>query len=177
MIDRDEGDADRKRAVWANTGDLNESWVNMDDAGYITFDGAQIDVYVESVSLEDAVIDENNGMIQIMATVLPENADITSLKWSVENGTGRATIDADGVVTGTMNGTVEVYALAKDGSYEEDYCIVTISNQIVTLPEINLIRNGLFDDTDENDEALEWGGNFTVYDEELIKIFGSEAAQ
>ncbi len=164
MIDRDEGDADRKRAVWANTGDLNESWVNMDDAGYITFDGAQIDVYVESVSLEDAVIDENNGMIQIMATVLPENADITSLKWSVENGTGRATIDQNGVVTGLLPGTVTVTGLAKDNSYMEDMCTVTISNQIVTEKDINLIRNGFFDVVKDDGTADEWSNSHEVRD-------------
>ena len=32
MIDRDPGDAARKRAVWANVGAVDESWNNMDDA-------------------------------------------------------------------------------------------------------------------------------------------------
>ncbi|MDX2431911.1 MAG: sugar-binding protein, partial [Bacteroides sp.] len=164
MIDRDEGDADRKRAVWANIGDQDESWSNMDDVGYITFDGAEIGVYVESVSIEDAVIDENNGMVQIMATVLPENADIKSLKWTVENGTGKASIDNDGVITGIMDGTVTVNAIAKDGSYIEDNCTVTISNQIVSLGEINLFRNGNFDDVDVNGSPLQWDGGFSVID-------------
>lgn len=165
MIDRDPGDADRKRAVWANIGDQDESWSNMDDAGHVTFDGAEIEVYVESVSIEDAVIDENNGMVQIMSTVLPENADIRTLKWSISGGDGRASIDQNGVITGIIDGTVEVYAIAKDGSYMEDYCTVTISNQIVSLGEINLFRNGDFEDFDpESLSPYEWDGGFQVVD-------------
>ncbi|MFO7668519.1 MAG: Ig-like domain-containing protein [Bacteroidales bacterium] len=164
MIDRDEGDATRKRAVWANIGEITESWVNMDDCGYVTFDGAEIEVYVESVSIEDAVIDENNGTVQIIATVLPENADIRDVKWSVENGTGKATIDKDGVVTGLLDGTVTVTALAKDGSWMEDQCTVTISNQIVTAADINIIRNGFFKQVNDDGTAAEWSGARQVVD-------------
>ncbi len=166
MIDRDEIDPldGRKRAVWANIGDIDESWSNMDDCGYVTFDGAEIDVYVESVSIEDAVIDENNGMVQIMSTVLPENADIRDLKWTVENGTGRASIDKNGVVTGILNGTVTVTATAKDGSWVEDQCTVTISNQIVTTGDISLIRNGFMKQVNEDNTAAEWSGARQVVD-------------
>ena len=162
MTDRDPGDVARKRAVWANIGGIDESWNNMDDAGLITLDEAFIEVYVESVSIEDAIIDENNGMVQIMATVLPENADVRSLKWSIENGTGRATIDNNGVVTGLLDGTVTVTALAKDGSYMEDQCTVTISKQIVTEKDINLIRNGFFTHVNKDGTASEWDANRQV---------------
>ena len=164
MIDRDPGDAARKRAVWANDGNgpgATESWNNMDDCGYVTFDGAEIEIYVESITVEDAVIDENNGMVQLVATVLPENADNRSVNWKLENGTGRAKISKEGVVTGVLDGTVTVTALAKDGSYVEGSCTVTISNQIVTAGEISLFRNGGFDKT-TNGVADEWSGNFSV---------------
>jgi uncharacterized protein YjdB len=162
MIDRDPGDPARKRAVWANIGDLDESWSNMDDCGYITFDGAEAGVYVESISIEDAVIDENNGMVQIMATILPEDATNKNLKWTVTNGTGKAKISKEGVITGIMDGTVTVTAAATDGSYMDDMCTVTISNQIISRPEINLVRNGYMKELEPNGSASEWNGGNIV---------------
>jgi hypothetical protein len=44
VIDRDEGDVDRKRAVWMNDGKgpaENESWDNMDDCGIMAFEEMQ----------------------------------------------------------------------------------------------------------------------------------------
>jgi hypothetical protein len=37
IVDRDDDGAGRKRAVWRNTGEKDESWVNMNDCGYVTF--------------------------------------------------------------------------------------------------------------------------------------------
>lgn len=42
IVDRDAGDAERKRAVWRNTGAINESWRNMNDCGYVTFSAKTI---------------------------------------------------------------------------------------------------------------------------------------
>ncbi len=40
IIDRDEGDEINSAAVWTNIGTIDGSWVNMDECGIITFDGA-----------------------------------------------------------------------------------------------------------------------------------------
>lgn len=37
VVDRDQGGDDRERAIWRNTGALDESWANMDDCGYVKF--------------------------------------------------------------------------------------------------------------------------------------------
>ena len=37
IVDRDEGDEFRKRAIWRNTGAIEESWRNMNDCGHIKF--------------------------------------------------------------------------------------------------------------------------------------------
>ena len=50
------------------------------------------------------------------ATISPSDATNTNVTWSVTNGTGSATIDSNGVLTGVSNGTVTVNATAKDGS-------------------------------------------------------------
>jgi len=165
IVDRDEGDERERYGIWSNdtdTPDNGLSWVNMDDAGLITFDGAEGGIYVDNVSIEDAIVDENNGTVQIVATILPADATNKNLKWTVTDGTGRASIDKNGVLTGIVDGTVTVNALATDGSWMEDDCTVTISNQIVTMPEINLIRNGFFNDFNDEGVADEWSGNFSV---------------
>ncbi len=58
----------------------------------------------------------NGETLQMNAAVTPENATNKAVIWSVENGTGSATIDASGLLTGTGVGTVTVKAVAQDGS-------------------------------------------------------------
>lgn len=53
---------------------------------------------------------------QYSAVVTPDNATNKSVTWSVDNGTGAATIDTNGVLTPTSLGTVTVKATAVDGS-------------------------------------------------------------
>jgi hypothetical protein len=157
IIDRDPGDAGERNAVWANTGGVDgtqSSWNNMDECGIITFEGAVSPVYIDEITLTGGEITENNGTLQMVAEVLPAETTET-LKWTVEDGAdgGRAKISKSGKLTAVLNGTVTVTAssLYADASVE-----VTISNQIVTMPEINLIRNGYFDDVDADGYALEW---------------------
>ncbi|MFO7671603.1 MAG: Ig-like domain-containing protein [Bacteroidales bacterium] len=145
IIDRDEGDAGNRPAVWSNNSAVGSSWVNMDDCGIITFDGALIDTYVDEINLQGGEIAENNGTLQIVATILPEDASNKNINWTVENGTGRAKVDKNGVVTAILDGDVTVRAEATDGSYAEATTVVTISNQIVSMGEINVIRNPNFD--------------------------------
>jgi len=59
---------------------------------------------------------EKDQSLQMSATVTPDNATDNTVTWSVTNGTGSATIDSNGLLTGTGNGTVTVIATANDGS-------------------------------------------------------------
>jgi len=168
IIDQDEGvTTTRHRAVWANTGqfgDANESWNSMDECGILTFEGVGAKTYVESITLTAGDITENNLPLQIQAEVLPEDATTKTLAWTVENVTGRAKINSAGVLTPIMDGEVIVTAAAKDGSYVEESVTVNISGQIVSRPEINLIRNGYFDQVEDDGSAAEWSGTHQVYD-------------
>ncbi len=158
IIDRDPGDEYNRNAVWANIGAVDGSWNNMDDAGIITFDGAVIEAVIDEITLTGGEITENNGTLQIEAAILPENASNKTLEWTVKNETGKATINKiTGLVTGVIDGDVTVTAKATDGSYVEASTNVTISNQIVSMGEINVIRNPYFDDKDGS-PAAEWGG-------------------
>ncbi len=161
IIDRDTGDPARKRAVWANTGGKSESWNNMDDCGTITFEGAEPPTYIDEINATGGEITENNGSFKVPYSLVPEDAN-ESIKWSILNdAAGRApiaTINGLGVVTARQNGTVTV-AMASATDVAFDTVEVVITNQVVSMGDINLIRNGYFDDVKEDLSPAQWGGS------------------
>ena len=162
IIDREAGDAGRRRAVWANVGNITESWSNMDDCGIITLDGAVPPTLITELNITGGDITTNNGTVQLTYTYLPEDATNTNLSWSVENITGRASVSTTGLVTGIVDGEVTVSATTKDGSFITTSATVNVSNQIVVMDEINLVRNGNFNEVNDEYFPLEWnngGGN------------------
>jgi len=160
VIDKDDYDDPgiRKRIVWANVGTVGESWANMNDAGIVTFE-AKSSIEITSITLTGGEITENNGTLQIVAEILPADATNQTLKWTVSSvDGGRATIDSKGVLTGVLDGTVTVLAEALDGSLEDAEVDVTISNQIVTKGELNVIKNPNFDLVNDDGTATYYGG-------------------
>lgn len=161
IIDRDPGDAARKRAVWANIGEKEESWANMDDAGIITFEGADAPVFVEEINLTGGVITTDNGTLQIVTEVLPEDATIKTVKYTIvaaEGSTARATISSTGLVTGVMDGKMIVSATSLDGFVISNDVEVDISGQVIQEADVNVIKNGNFDEVNANGSATDWGG-------------------
>jgi hypothetical protein len=169
IIDRDPGDAARKRSVWANIGGINESWANMDECGIINFEGAEPPVFVESIEISvDGDITEDNQPLQINAIVLPEDAtDKTVIYKILEGSTARATI-SNGVITPITDGVLIVGAT--DGTqfvdWEANAITVNISGQKVTRFEVSYIKNGDFDVINEETLApgAPWSGGSTVVD-------------
>ncbi len=64
----------------------------------------------------DVTTIEEGESLQMTAEVEPANATDSSITWHVEAGTGTATIDTNGLLTGIGAGTVTVKATANDGS-------------------------------------------------------------
>jgi hypothetical protein len=148
----------RQRAVWSNDGKgpaAAESWANMDDCGLVMFQDAVMASDVESITVTGGTITTDGGTLQMVAKVEPADAN-QNVKWVVENGTGRATISAKGVLTGVVDGTVLVKAIAKDGTDVEGKTTVTISGQIVEMKDITIIKNGNFDQG--TDSKQDWYG-------------------
>jgi hypothetical protein len=160
VLDRDGLDDTRRRAVWSNEGGAGEAWANMDDAGRLTFDGAQPGIWVESIDIAPATteITTDNGTIQFAPVILPEDATDKTLSWTVENLTGRATISSTGLLTAVLDGEVSVSCQATDGSFTiAEPVTITISNQYVWSGELNIIKNGNFSQVDANSKAAFWG--------------------
>ncbi len=83
-------------------------------------------------------IQVDNGTLQMEAEVLPANATDKSVTWSVENGTGAATISSGGLLTAVADGTVTVTATSADGLVNGEL-VVTISNQNPYVPVTEIL--------------------------------------
>lgn len=99
-------------------------------------------VLVESIAVEGeggaTSIEVPNGTLQMIATVLPENATDASVTWSIEPVSGIASIDANGLLTAEENGTVTVTATANDGSGVSGSAEIEIINQDLSILENDL---------------------------------------
>ena len=129
--------------------------INIDEPGAVA-------VYAESLTIAGAdnatSITVDNGTLQMNATILPINADIKRVQWSVSDETGKAKISPDGLLTALSDGTVTVTADAIDGSWLRATSQITISGQNYTWTERNIIVNGDFS------TAEGWGGAYQILD-------------
>ena len=75
--------------------------------------------------------------VQMIPVFTPANASERSVTWSLENGTGTATIDENGLLTPLTTGTVMVYATTPSGI--EGGCTVSI---VRYAEEITILLNG-----------------------------------
>jgi uncharacterized protein YjdB len=72
-----------------------------------------IKVKIKSKSTNATTVD---GTLQLETEILPADATTQTVEWSVINKSGQATIDEEGLLTGTSTGEVVVMASATDGS-------------------------------------------------------------
>ena len=71
-----------------------------------------------------------NQSLQMMAQVLPQNATNNQVSWSVDDGTGTATINNAGLLSANTAGTVFVKATAQDASNVYGVKTITINNEV-----------------------------------------------
>jgi uncharacterized protein YjdB len=74
--------------------------------------------------------------LQMMAEISPEDADNQAVTWSVEGGTGEASIDQDGLLSAQSPGTVTVRATAQDGSDVYGETDITIVQDAIAVQSI-----------------------------------------
>ncbi|PQP84412.1 hypothetical protein C0Q44_07535 [Paenibacillus sp. PCH8] len=73
-----------------------------------------IPILVNSITISGSNSVQAGQSIPLTAKVLPADATNSAVVWTVQDGTGKATIDANGKLTGTSAGTVLVNAKAAD---------------------------------------------------------------
>lgn len=71
---------------------------------------------------------EKGQTLQLSAEVLPFSANNKTVTWSIENGTGTATVSKTGLLTPITAGTVKVKATAHDGSAVVGSLDITITS-------------------------------------------------
>ena len=132
-------------------------------------------VAVEEITItsegDASTIEVDGGSLQMYAAVLPEDATNQAVFWTIELGTGYATINSAGLVStpGTpyCNGTVWAKATAADGSGINDSFEITISNQTNSNEFEVLLVNDNANGSDrylELDTALmNLGANYEIY--------------
>jgi len=167
VTDNDNDGQSRKRMMWSNDGTrgvMDEDWNNMDEAGHLTFAGAEALVYVDVITLGGGnTITTNGGTLQLTAAITPADATNQKLKWTITNGTGKASISSTGLVSPILNGTVTVVAAALDGGWaQSDPLEITISNQVLDNNSIwntlNVISNWSFEDGITSGFPTGWSG-------------------
>lgn len=93
-------------------------------------------VAIDSVTLSapsDEVLE--GSTLQLTAIVIPEGIGNQSVTWTVTNGTGKATIDPNGLLTAQQEGTVTVRATSTvSADLRKDMTINILDNGILGIP-------------------------------------------
>lgn len=113
-------------------GETEDYHINMIDQG---LGNSQVVIVTSFQNI--SLIDEDSETLQFFAQTNPTVEPVT---WSITPGTGNATIDANGLLTPTVNGTVTIVASATiGGNNVEGSMEIEITNQ---LELIQLSHNG-----------------------------------
>lgn len=105
-----------------------------------TGDGGDLGtVMVTAITLTSAAATVDPGStLQINLSIAPEDATNPAVAWTVEPGTGSATIDNSGLLTPVTSGTVTVKATAKDGSGVSGTLAITITGTVGISADQNM---------------------------------------
>ena len=129
---------------------------------------------------------------QVIAHVLPETALDRTLTWTVTNGTGEATVDEQGNVTGVSEGTVKITATANDGSGISRSLDIIVSSGVgvkalyiqpdipgnsLQLPE-SIALSAVFDPAYVCNQSVTWSvnnitGMATISESGVLKTYGA----
>lgn len=111
-------------------------------------------ILVQSISIIDNLQNDTikgiGTKLTLKAAINPSNATNQFISWSVENLTGKATIDENGTLTTISQGTINVIAKATDESqstFQKKYSIaipVSVKN-LLSLTKFNLFPNPTHD--------------------------------
>jgi uncharacterized protein YjdB len=88
--------------------------------------------------------------LQLSAAISPENVTDKTYTWSIDLGTGQATINSTGLVTALANGTVAAVAKANDGSGVSGSFDIAIQSFSVSASETRIVY---IDPTNQSDPS------------------------
>jgi len=92
---------------------------------------------------------ESGRALQLYAEIMPENASNPYVEWSVNEISGTAFIEADGLLIAGSAGEVEAVALARDGSGVSGSYRLTIESSVIQVLSIEIHSEGDVSSVDE----------------------------
>lgn len=110
-----------------------------------------------------------NQTLQMIANVLPQNATNSQVNWSVDNGTGTATINNTGLLTANTSGNVVVKAQSQDASGVYGTKTITI-NQGIGISEYDTSMIHIYPNPAKNVIHI----NATIHNVELFDMLGKQ---
>ncbi|MNJ85798.1 Bacterial Ig-like domain (group 2) [compost metagenome] len=116
--------------IWAKA--VSAGNTALKDSIMITLSGQAIPVLAIDVITQNnapAAITTNGGTLQVQALFLPANATNQNVNWSIVNGTGTASISANGLISAQTNGTIWAKAVSAGNPTIKDSLLITISGQ------------------------------------------------
>ncbi|MNU83559.1 Bacterial Ig-like domain (group 2) [compost metagenome] len=116
--------------IWAKAVSVENT--TLKDSLMIILSGQAIPVLGIDVITQNnlpAAITSNGGTLQVQAIFLPANATNQNVNWSIVNGTGTATISANGLITAQTNGTIWAKAVSAVNTTIKDSLLISISGQ------------------------------------------------
>ena len=116
------------------------TWTEDRGDGYMGYSqgisiGGLIGITVATQGGVPATITVDGGTLQMVATVFPASAS-QEVIWSIVPGTGMATINTTGLVTGVSNGTVYAKAIAVQDNSVKDSLMITLTSQSGVPPSV-----------------------------------------
>jgi hypothetical protein len=101
-------------------------------------DNIEVSGIVLTGTANETSITTLEGTLQMVATINPTDATNKSVTWSVENGTGSATISETGLLSALTNGTVTVKATSTSKKSINQTLVITITNQVKEMQDTTL---------------------------------------
>lgn len=130
---------------------------------------------VSSINIQtpvgDFIIDVPGGNLQMQAYVLPGNATDNSVSWEVENETGSALISSGGILSAATDGTVLVKAMANDASGVVGSVQVTISNQTVSVAELDAHKLHIYPNPAQEQLTID---QYNTFEFEQFNIYNAQ---
>ena len=137
-----------------------EQWteLNIESGNDALIDGYEVRVASVTLDQEEATLyrttDNSTPDMQLIATVLPENAWTTKVQWE-SSDTDVATVDENGKVTAVNPGMCAIICRSEDKSQKSTSCSIKVENQPITSITFNQETETLTRTSDEANPTLQ----------------------
>lgn len=157
------------------------------DGGHTASCTVKVLQHVTSVTLEKHTSTLNVGEQELMrASILPENADDKTVKWTSSDNT-IASVDANGNVTALKPGETWIKVISNDNTLEKDSCKLTVIQPVtgISLSKENMTLNNIGDNdqltatimpADASNKEVRWSSsndNVCIVNNGLVTAVGA----